>query len=391
MRRKLEAECALLTTRVQEHKTYKADGHASMFGLLRASLGWSERECRQRMQIARLVDAHPAAGETLFEAGASVANIAAIARAFANPRCREELELVMGELLNEAEREENDKFRRDVERFVMIHETSSKTRHAAAHDNRAASCAIGEAGGRLVATFGSLDAARNREILDKERERQFDKDWEWTVATYGEEAACPALMPRTDAQRSADAVTAIFNRGAAASPDAKPPTLVNNVLIDWHTFSEWMIRRRLFPERHVDPFEDPTPLVIQRRCETGEGVLVHPDAVLQHILEGYVRFVVLDEKGVPIRWGRRRRLFSGPAREAVMSLSPRCTHRGCRVRSGNCQGDHLHPWSEGGHTDPDNGAPGCGRHNRDGNRGFRRRRDSRGRWHTYRPDGTEIT
>jgi hypothetical protein len=297
----------------------------------------------------------------------------------------------MGELLNEAEREEHDRFRRDVERLVLIHDTSAKTRHAAAHDNREATFGMGEAGGRLVATFGSLDAARNREILDKERERQFDKDWEWTVATYGEKAACPALMPRTDAQRAADAVTAIFNRGAAASPDAKPPTLVNNVLIDWHTFSEWMMRRDLFPERHVDPFEDPTPLVTQRRCETGEGVLVGPDTVLQHILEGYVRFVVLDETGVPIRWGRRRRLFTGAVREAVMSLSPRCTHRGCRIRSGSCEADHLRPWCEGGHTDPTNGGPGCGRHNRDGNRGFRRRRDRRGRWHTYRPDGTEVT
>jgi hypothetical protein len=32
----------------------------------------------------------------------------------------------------------------------------------------------------------------------------------------------------------------------------------------------------------------------------------------------------------------------------------------------------------------------CGKHNRDKNHGYRVRRDHTGRWHTYRPDGSEI-
>ena len=45
----------------------------------------------------------------------------------------------------------------------------------------------------------------------------------------------------------------------------------------------------------------------------------------------------------------------------------------------------------GGSTSPGNGGPACGTHNRHKERGFSVRRDEAGHWHTYRPDGTEIT
>jgi hypothetical protein len=151
-----------------------------------------------------------------------------------------------------------------------------------------------------------------------------------------------------------------------------------------------MVEHGLFPERAVDPFDDPTPLVSRLRCETGDGVLLDPDTVMQVVLEGFVRFVIHDDEGLPIRWGRERRLFTGAAREAVMSLSHRCTNAGCRVRSSRCEADHRIPWSEGGATDADNGGPRCRRHNRLRNHGFTVHRDRHGHWHTYRPDGTEI-
>ena len=43
-----------------------------------------------------------------------------------------------------------------------------------------------------------------------------------------------------------------------------------------------------------------------------------------------------------------------------------------------------------GRTNPGNGGPACGRHNRLKDHGFAARRDARSRMHVYRPDGTEI-
>ena len=46
--------------------------------------------------------------------------------------------------------------------------------------------------------------------------------------------------------------------------------------------------------------------------------------------------------------------------------------------------------ADGGGTDPDNGNPKCRKHHLLGNHGYTTRRDKRGRWSTFRPDGTEI-
>ena len=53
--------------------------------------------------------------------------------------------------------------------------------------------------------------------------------------------------------------------------------------------------------------------------------------------------------------------------------------------------DHIIEYSNGGTTNPDNGAPTCKRHNLfRHNRRYTITRDPLGNWHTYRPDGTEV-
>jgi hypothetical protein len=166
---------------------------------------------------------------------------------------------------------------------------------------------------------------------------------------------------------------------------------VVNVFVDYHTWRDLMAMAKLFPEPHLDPFETRGPLVSELRCETDGGDLIDPLAALQASLEGYVRFVILDGARVPIHWGRKRRLFKGAARVAVRSLAYRCFHPGCRVRGKRCQIDHTVEWHSHGVTDPGNGSPGCGRHNRWKHvKGYTVYRDPHGHWHTYRADGTEI-
>ena len=47
-------------------------------------------------------------------------------------------------------------------------------------------------------------------------------------------------------------------------------------------------------------------------------------------------------------------------------------------------------WSQGGRTDPGDGAPACGMHNRLRNKGYTVSRDPTGHLRVHRPDGTEI-
>ena len=50
-RRELEARTAVVLAELDERRAYQADAHASMWGMLRSSVQWSDRECRERMRI----------------------------------------------------------------------------------------------------------------------------------------------------------------------------------------------------------------------------------------------------------------------------------------------------------------------------------------------------
>jgi hypothetical protein len=202
-------------------------------------------------------------------------------------------------------------------------------------------------------------------------------------------------MRRTDAQRRFDALCAVFRDAASTPPDAQPPDPVVHVLIDELSFEEAVIAmfgvdtgerilggdRRPRAERR-----DPR----RRRCETRDGTPLDPYEVVAAAIIGQVRRVVVDAAGVVVDMGRKSRLFTGAAREAVLLGSSRCLWPGCDLPSGRCQTDHIREWSSHGRTDQDNGGPLCHRHNQWKNRGFTVWRDPAGNWHTYRPDGTEI-
>jgi hypothetical protein len=194
----------------------------------------------------------------------------------------------------------------------------------------------------------------------------------------------PQLLDRTAAQRRFDALRAVFIAAASSRVVGVFDPLVN-IVVDQTTL-----------EFHLATLlgGDPEPLdpstVDQRRCETVGGVQIDPADMLAAVLTGHVRRVVFDAAGVVIDPGRRSRLFTGGARDAVVLGDRWCMWPGCDLRSGRCQTDHTTPWAANGPTRPDNGGPACARHNRWKQHGYRTWRDPTGQWHTNRPDGTEI-
>ncbi|MGY1807459.1 HNH endonuclease signature motif containing protein [Blastococcus sp. SYSU D00669] len=63
---------------------------------------------------------------------------------------------------------------------------------------------------------------------------------------------------------------------------------------------------------------------------------------------------------------------------------------GCDAPHHRCEVHHLLAWALGGETSLDNSGLLCERHHTQVHHGFRIERDDAGRWHAYRPDGTEI-
>lgn len=215
-------------------------------------------------------------------------------------------------------------------------------------------------------------------VLARFEQAEFDADWETTVRQHGE-AACALLVPRTAAQRRADAVVAIFERAADAPATGTAAVPLVNLVVDVRTLCE------------VLDDASPTPTdPRQRRCETTDGRLVPPGDVLAAMWWGRVRRVVVDDAGVVVDLGRAGRLFTGSARDAVMLQATHCVAAGCEVPIHGCEADHVVSWSDGGPTDQRNAAPLCGHHNRWKSSGYLVWRDSLGYWHTSRPDGSEI-
>jgi hypothetical protein len=266
-----------------------------------------------------------------------------------------------------------------VRRWEMLADADGAHREAdEAHRDRRAGIASVGVECHLSGRWGAAQGALIESVLERFAQAEFEADWEATVREHGN-AASALLMPRTAAQRRADAVVAIFERAATTTGGATPAVPLVNIVVDAVTLAETLGQAA---PASIDPR--------RRRCETIDGRLLPPSDVVAAMWWGRVRRVVLDETGVVVDLGRQQRLFSGSARDAVLLQAHRCVAAGCTVPIGRCEADHVVPWHVGGPTDQRNAAPLCGHHNRWKSTGSRVWRDSSGYWHTARPDGTEI-
>ena len=88
--------------------------------------------------------------------------------------------------------------------------------------------------------------------------------------------------------------------------------------------------------------------------------------------------------------GRTKRVVPPRLRRAVEQRDWHCVFAGCHAPSYWCDVHHLVHWADDGETSLENSALLCERHHTKVHHGFTVVREPDGRWHTYRPDGTEI-
>jgi hypothetical protein len=390
-RRRVAGEQALAIAVANARQLHLRDGHHSMSAYLRATLNCSSAEATQWKRLARVCDTVPGVADSLIHGRIGVGQAHELARARSNPRCGDRLREVAPLLLEQAEMLDLADFRTCVRRWELLADADG------AHDDRERSAAARNAS--VLAVGGGVDvrasggdpvsAAEMVEILDAFTRAEFDRDVAARVDRFGDAAAGQPLE-RTSAQRRFDALLEIFRRAANSPIESgrRMPVTVN-LVVDDRTYAESLVGHGLIPDDALDDIPDPGPE--RRRCETAAGTPVHPDDVLLATIHGHVRRVVLDGAGVVTNLGRRRRLFTGAAREAARLSARRCSRPGCSIPSTLCEVDHVHDHAKGGATDAANGDPQCGAHNRQKNRGYRTVRDPHtGRVVHYRPDGTAI-
>ena len=101
--------------------------------------------------------------------------------------------------------------------------------------------------------------------------------------------------------------------------------------------------------------------------------------------------ILLDPDGLPLDMGRTVRLVPPHLRRAVEHRDRGCVFAGCGAPTYWCEVHHLLEWAlDDGETSLENSGLLCERHHTQVHHGFLIERDAANRWHTYRPDGSEI-
>jgi hypothetical protein len=125
-------------------------------------------------------------------------------------------------------------------------------------------------------------------------------------------------------------------------------------------------------------------------AELGFGGTVSAATARQLACDAELRRYLLTADRELLDHGRSQRLVTPGLRKAVELRDEQCVFAGCDAPTYWCEVHHVIHWLFGGETSLENSALLCERHHTKAHHGFRVERDTAGRWHTYRPDGTEI-
>jgi hypothetical protein len=356
---------------------HHADGHRRIANLLVAQTNTSRAAANAKVKAMKTLRLLPEVRKRLAAGEFGVAQVQSLGVAYGNPRVRDYLAVIEDQIIAWAEFA-HDEFSR------LADAGGTEQRDNARHERR--SFHLSQSGDGFHGSFGCGNAqgAAIKKILDHFTKKEFAADWAEAKARVGT-GVTQLDLARSHEQRRMDALHAVCVTAVAATPGLQPPAPLVNLAMDTRTCDE-IVHYAVTGVRPAPDLSD----IASRRCHTEDGIRIPQADALAAMLQGHIRRLVVNDQGVTIDLGRRRRLFTGNARDAVMLRSVRCVWAGCNVPASQCEADHTIPWNEQGLTNADSGGPRCDRHNRWKTKGFTTHVDTNGQWHTVRPDGTNI-
>jgi hypothetical protein len=186
------------------------------------------------------------------------------------------------------------------------------------------------------------------------------------------QAARPQGDERTRVQQQADALVQLCDNQLAGGNLPTLRTVKPHVVID------------------VDLEDLIDPATGAGAGRTGFGAVISAARARWLACDASISRIVMSPDGVPLDLGRDHRVVTAGLRRAVERRDKHCVFAGCGAPTHWCDVHHLIHWLHGGETNLDNSGLVCERHHTKVHHGFRIERDPGGRWHTYRPDGTQI-
>jgi hypothetical protein len=366
---------------------FELDGHRSVSSWLMATTNCGRSEATARARSAKLTRQLTTVASEFIAGRIGIAQVRELARLAANPRASGLLPESEDVLLDAARSLELRDFRVVTSRWEQLADADgAHAEHERAHDDRHARCHFDGAVFVFETSHGVVQGTSMRQVFEAFCEAEFDRDWQWVKATYGE-GANASLLPRTARQRRADAFVAMVLAAAAAGTgDGRTIDTTVNLVCDLDQFEQRLEAEVTDADARVDP-----STVRDRRCETTDGVPVDPRQLVAAALLGRVRLIVVDGAGVIVHAGRKRPLFTGALRETIQAIDPVCGWLGCSLRAQIAAIDHLQPRSRGGPTEPANAKVMCAKHNIfKHTAGYDVERRPDGTIQIIRPDGTLL-
>jgi hypothetical protein len=383
LRRRVDAAATALVGVIDRDSLFVDDGHASAGTMAKHVARLSGAESSAREKTAKACRSLPKLESAWRNGQIGTDQMHLLGRVHTNQRVAPAMEARQDELLADANNMSAQQFEAKTRQWErLIDEDGPEPPNERNHKNRNATLRPNPWDGSwdLTGFFASLQGAEMREVFDAFIEAEFQADWAEAKARLGE-AVTNADLDRTPAQRRADALFRIFQQAATAPDGAVPAGFTHNIHWSAAAFEEML--RSLDHDR--PPKFDPDDFM----CRTPDGHDVDPTEAGVTTLFSQFRRIVVDAKGVVIELGRARR-FTGSARTAATATHTYCLWPGCNVSLSSCEVDHLVEHSRSGSTNPANGAPLCGKHNRWKQKGFKVRRLPDGEWQTTRPDGSQL-
>ena len=188
-------------------------------------------------------------------------------------------------------------------------------------------------GGNLDPIGGAIVAGE----LSRIEQLLFEAEWAKAKEDLGRDPKVHEL-PRTPAQRRADALVEMAVRSKGAKATDRRPAPLFSVFVGYETLKG-------------------------RISQIEGGPVVSPGALVPWLSEADFERIIFGP-GNRIECSKKARFFTGATRRAIEVRDQCCTHPFCEAPAQRCQIDHITPYSQGGETTQENGQVLCSFHNR---------------------------
>jgi Domain of unknown function (DUF222) len=339
LRGSLEAAEARVLSRWDAQGCWRASGAKTGA----AWLVWKQRlpitVARQRMRHARALRTLPAVEEVWAAGEIDRTHLTTLLGA-RTPRTEAEFDSGHLTLLAEARTSGFASFKRICDHCALAVDPDGAEQGADA-DRAAREVHLSQSFGSLWFGRFTLDPVAG-EIVDAtlrviEREL-FDADWAEAKERLGREPTVLDL-PRTPAQRRADALVEMATRARTAPPGGRRPAPLFTVVVGLETLQG--------------------PIL-----ELFNRTVITPGTAARYLTATDVERIVFDGPSRVIDVGAKRRFFRGALRRAIEVRDRTCFHPTCDEIPERPHVDHILEAAKGGETTQDNGRWGCSFHNR---------------------------